>query len=185
VSFPSPPWELRGQIWRSLFYAAPPGAPRGSYVAAYLELEAGSTVPHRALLLARREREGGHRRVTAIDGWADSPEAVEGSRALWGLQVSPGELTLDAGGLGPVRRAAWSASTDGQPVASAQFADTSGVMVRAPLRTSVANARLRGTGRTVPSLASWEIEPGGPLGWLAGSQPVVSFRVRDARLRLE
>jgi hypothetical protein len=185
MAFPSPPWELRGQIWLSVFYAGPPGSPRASYVAAYVEHEAGSTVPHRALLLARRHRGGHTRRLTVIDGWADSAEVVEGDRALWGFPVSLGELSMDAGGLGPVRRASWSATADAQPIASAQFADTSGAMVRAPVRGSVSSARVRGTGRTVPALASWEIEPEGPLGWLAGSQPVMSFRVRDARLRME
>jgi hypothetical protein len=184
LAFPSPPWELRGQIWLSLFYAAPPGSPRGSYVAAYLEHEAGSTLPHRALLLARRTREDGQRRLTVTDGWADSAQAVEGVRALWDVPVAPGELTVEAGGLGPVGRATWSGSADGQPIAEAQFADPTGVVPRTPLRVAVGGALVRGSGRTAPCLSSWEFDPDGPLGWLSGSQPVVSFRVRDARLRL-
>ena len=40
-------------------------------------------------------------------------------------------------------------------------------------------ARMRGRTRAVPCLAHWEFADDGPLGWLAGKQPLVSFRLRD------
>lgn len=185
MSFPSPPWTVRGQVWLSLFYATPPGGPRGSYVAAYLLHEAGSTLRRRELLVARRHREDGERRLTVIAGWSDSAPAVEGGSALWGLPMAAGSLVLDAGGLGPVGRASWTASSaDGRPVASAQFADTAGVVLRTPVRARVGSGSLRGSGRTVPCLGAWEVDPDAPLAWLARKQPLASFRIRDARLDL-
>jgi hypothetical protein len=193
MGFPSPPWRLHGQSWLSLFYASPPGQARGMYAAAWVVHEPGSTVPHTALLVARRERTPAGRRLTVVAGWADSATAVEGARALFGFPVHAGALALDNGGLGPVRRAAWTVESHGVPVASADFADTSGLMVRTPVRGAthqpdpsggVTTTALLGSGRTVPCLASWSVEPDGPLGWLAHSQPVASFRTRDARLNL-
>ena len=36
-----------------------------------------------------------------------------------------------------------------------------------------------GTARSLPCLGHWEFAADGPLSWLAGKQPLASFRVRD------
>jgi hypothetical protein len=189
VAFPSPPWELHGQAWLSLFYATRTGAAHGVYAAAYLSHDTGSTLPHRALLVGRVVREVGGRAVQVTDAWADAEAAVEGYQAVFGFPVSAASFDVEVGGLGPVGRAEWSVPA----VAGAHFADTAGVALRTPLRLSTrqpgddeptTTALIAGSARSVPCLAVWSIAADGPLGWLAGKQPFTSFRARDARLVL-
>ena len=189
MSFPSPPWEIHGQAWFSLFYATRPGDSLGVYAAAYVSHDSGSTLPHRALLVGRLVREDAGRSIQVVDGWADVDQAVEGYRALFGFPVGPGSFDVEIGGLGPVGRAEWSVPA----VAGAHFADTAGVALRTPLRLSTrqpeeagpaTSAALSGSARSVPCLAVWSIPADGPLGWLARKQPFTSFRARDARLVL-
>jgi hypothetical protein len=189
VAFPSPPWEIHGQAWFSLFYATRPGDAHGVYGAAYLSHDSGSTLPHRALLVGRLVRAEGSRAIEVVDAWADADAAVEGYRALFGFPVGAASFTVEVGGLGPVGRAEWSVPA----VAGAHFADTAGVALRTPLRLSTrqpgdlgppTSAAVSGSARSVPCLAVWSIPADGPLGWLARKQPFASFRARDARLVL-
>ena len=192
--FPSPPWELRGQAWLSVFSASPSETPRGLYAVAFADHEPGSSLTYRELLVGSVSRtDGGVRRVRLRHVWADREAAAEGLRAFAGWPVESGALDRRPGGLGPVDRTEWSASQDGQPIATAEFADISRVVLRTPVRASTWQERpdgtpvataLRGSGRTLPCLATWDFGPSGPLGWLAGKQPVASFRSRDFRLSL-
>lgn len=194
MAYPSPPWSLRGQLWLSLFYASPAQTPRGLYAVVFADHEAGSTVTYRDLLVGAvtRGHDGG-RRLRLRQAWADRDAAAEGLRAFAGWPVETGELDRRPGGLGPVDRTEWSASQDGEPIVAAEFADTSRVVLRTPVRASTRQERpdgtpvttaLRGSGRTLPCLATWDFASAGPLGWLAGRQPVASFRSRDVRLTL-
>jgi acetoacetate decarboxylase len=184
VTFPSPPWDLRGQAWVSLFRATEPGGSPGAYAVGWVDYQPPGTLAYRELLVAKRVTRTA---LSVIDLWVDSPSSAEGGRALWALPKELGELSLDDSGLGLVARAEWSATSDGRPVASASFADTSKVAVRLPIKASVRQPRngsevetsLSGSGRSLPCLAHWEFAAEGPLGWLTGKQPVVSARVRD------
>ena len=159
------------------------------YAAAYTSFETGSTIPHRALVVARRVRDDDGRAYRVVDGWADAAAAVDGYGSLFGFPVREGSLDVELGGLGPVGRSEWTATA----VAGAQFADTAGVALRTPLTVvtrqprpdgPLATATLSGSARSLPCLAVWSVPADGPLGWLARKQPFASFRVRDARLEL-
>ncbi len=111
MAFPSPPWTLNGQAWVSLFYATPParldptGEGLGVYAAAYTSFETGSTIPHRALVVARRVRDGDGRAYRVVDGWTDAAAAVEGYGSLFGYPVREGSLDRRPGRPGPGRAA--------------------------------------------------------------------------------
>jgi acetoacetate decarboxylase len=181
---------MRGQMWLSLFRAEPPEGPRGLWGAAWVAYEPGSALTYSELLVARPVRVAGGRRVSIRDIWVDSVPSRDGGRALWGIPKDLAAFRHEGSGLGPVRRASWSASTaDGRPIASADLADAAGLApVRLPFRAATwqrrdggaeVQARMRGRTRAVPCLAHWEFADDGPLGWLAGKQPLVSFRLRD------
>jgi acetoacetate decarboxylase len=184
VTFPSPPWDLRGQAWVSLFRATEHGRSPAAYAVGWVDYQSPGTLAYRELLVARRVSRSS---LTVTDLWVDSESSAEGGRALWALPKELGELSLAESGLGLVERAEWAAGVDGQPIASASFADTTKVAVRLPIKASVRQPRngrevetsFSGTGRSLPCLAHWEFAAGGPLGWLAGKQPLVSARVRD------
>jgi hypothetical protein len=64
-------------------------------------------------------------------------------------------------------------------------------LVRTPYRLQVSQLRedgsrvlspVTGSARVVPCRASWRFAPDGPLGYLHGHRPVLSVRLRDARL---
>ena len=220
MPFPSPPWTLHGQAWVSLFYATPPapldpeGEGLGVYAAAFASFETGSTVPHRALVLARRVRDDDGRAYRVVDGWADAAAALDGYASLFGFPVRAGSLDVELGGLGPVGRSEWRATAvaDAQnaaaqntaaqntaaqntaaQIAAAQFADTAGVALRTRLTVVTrqprrdgppATATLSGSARSLPCLAVWSVPADGPLSWLARKQPFASFRLRDATLSL-
>lgn len=192
MAFPSPPWHLNGQLWGSLIRATPPGGQVGTYLTAFVSYEAPGTLSYSELLVARRAEDAG-RSLTVRDIWADSAASVEGGRALWSMPKHLADFSREGGGLGLVGRDTWSVAVDGAGIASAQFADVSRLALRLPFRGSAQQpritggtvvARLRGSGKALPCLAHWTFEAGGPLGWLATKQPLVSFRIRDFALDL-
>jgi acetoacetate decarboxylase len=189
MPFPSPPWDLRGQAWLSVFWVAPPGRTPATHVVGFVSYEAGGALSYSELLVARRH--GGLRRLTIDQIWVDSRASLEGGRALWGIPKEPAEFHHDTSGLGPVRRARWAASAEDRAVASADFADASQLSPRVPFAASLEQPRsggsatvtgFHGSARSLPCLGHWEFAADGPLSWLAGKQPVASFRVRDFAL---
>lgn len=189
MPFPSPPWALRGQAWLSVFWAAPSGGTPATHVVAFIRYEPGGVLSYSELLVARRL--SGLRRLTIDDIWVDSEPSREGGRGLWGIPKELADFHHESSGLGLVRRAEWSASLDGRAIASADFADTARLSPRLPFAAGLEQPRadgpatitgFRGTARSLPCLGHWEFAPDGPLGWLAGKQPVASVRVRDFEL---
>lgn len=190
MPFPSPPWQLQGQAWFSVFWAGPPGRPAGSLLAGFVSYEPGGVLSYSELLVARRVG-GSLRRLTITDIWVDSPESRDGGHSLWGIPKELAGFDHDRAGLGPARRADWSASDDTGTIASAQFSDVAALAVRLPFAATLDQPRadgpdqltgLSGSARTMTCLGHWDFPADGPLGWLAGKQPLASFRVRDFRL---
>lgn len=187
MPFPSPPWTLRGQAWLSVFWVAPPGGTPATHVAGFVSYEAGGVLTYSELLVARRHR--GLRRLTIDQIWVDSEPSRDGGRALWGIPKELADFRHEGSGLGLVTRAQWAASIDERPIASADFADTARVAPRVPFSAALEQPRtgstattvtgFGGTARSLPCLGHWEFAADGPLSWLAGKQPLASFRVRD------
>jgi hypothetical protein len=207
VPFPSPPWQMRAQVWMSLFAVRSPSRPdrpRGVYGAAFVDYGPGSELTYHELLVARLVRAGRSAHVRITDIWVDSATSRDGGRSLWAIPKHLADLPLDRGVVGPVERTSFSGVAEGQHLATARFTTLpKAAVVRMPFATSTSQLRDTKTGepstvesdgadvvrspftgshRGVPSRASWTFDADGPLGFLHGRRPLASFRLRDTRL---
>ncbi len=194
VTYPSPPWQMNAQMWLSLFRVSGTGRadrPDGVYGAAFVSYEEGSPLTYLELLVARL-LDARARRVRITDIWVDSPTSLEGGRSLWAIPKDLAKLDVDDRRLGPTSHTEFAGHLDGREIASGQFAALPGAsLVRTPFRASTSQLRedgsevltsMAGSSRTLPALASWEFAADGPLGFLHGRRPLVSFRLTDLRL---
>ncbi len=195
MPFPSPPWRLTGRAWLSVFVvrdARRDDRPSGVYGAALVDYQEGGVLAYRELVVARLLREGWTPRLRVTDIWVDSPPSRAGGRALWALPKELADLPLQERSLGVGRRATFCAVAAGAQVASGTFVSVPGAaLVRTPYRLQVSQlredgspvlSRVTGSARVVPCHARWRFAPEGPLDFLAGHRPVLSVRLRDARL---
>lgn len=198
ASYPPPPWRMVGQLWLSLFgmrEGVDAQRPAGVYAAAFVSYEPGSSLCYSELLVARTVRTPADGRcVTITDIWVDSPASMAGGRGLWAIPKGLSDFDLDSLRRGPVSSTDWRATSRRRPIAAASFTDTSRAMFRAPFRGRTwqpgiaetdgedRTARLRGTARTLPCRARWDIAGDGPLGWLRGARQLGSVRMADFRM---
>jgi hypothetical protein len=194
VPFPSPPWQLSAQMWLSVFRVAQtgrPDRPPGVYGAAFVSYEEPGALTYRELVVARL-LDARRRRLRITDIWVDSATSREGGRVLWAIPKDLAGLELEETRVGPTAHTAFAARVDGVEVAAGQFAGAPGAaLLRTPFAATASQLResgeevvtpIRGSARTLPALGSWDVAADGPLGFLHGRRPVVSFRLSDVRL---
>jgi acetoacetate decarboxylase len=198
VSYPEAPWHMVGSLWLTLFRlreAVDDLRPSGVYGAAFVSYDESSPLTYRELLVARPIATDEHgRRVTITDIWVDSPESVAGGRELWAIPKGLCDFTFDTSHTGPLTSTGWTATTGRTPIASAAFRDISRVAPRFPFKGGTwqpgiedtggteRTATLEGSAKALPARAHWEINPAGPLGWLAGARQLASFRQAAFRM---
>lgn len=187
TSYPPAPWQMHGQLWVSLFRVRPgdhPDREPGVYGVALVKYEEPSPLTYGELLVARPVDKA----VNITDIWVDSPASVAGGRALWAIPKDLCDFHLDIATHGPVTRAAWDVSLDGQPIVSARFTDVARAGLRLPFKGSTwqqredgeeVTAALTGSSKALPARSHWSFAPDGPLGWLAGKRTIASFRQAD------
>ena len=198
VSYPAAPWHMVGSLWLTLFKVrdrVDDLRPAGVYGAAFVSYEEGSPLTYSEFLVARpisTDKDG--RRVSITDIWVDSPASVAGGRELWAIPKGLCEFTLDSSYRGPVTTTEWSATIDRQPVARARFTDVSRMVPRLPFKGGTwqpgiedtggeeRTSTLRGSSKALPARAHWDLDPGGPLGWLASARQLASFRQAAFRM---
>jgi acetoacetate decarboxylase len=177
------------------------------YGVALVSYEAPSPLTYSELLVARPVKAANGRRaipglsraprarVEITDIWVDSPDSLEGGRALWAIPKDLCDFSRTTTGR-RVQRTSWSTTLDGVPIASARFTDVSRVMPRVPFKGSTWQQRpathegpdrevvaeLKGSARALPCLGSWTFDEHGPLAWLAGKRPVASSRMADFQM---
>ena len=190
MPFPSPPWQMRAQMFLSLFAVratSRPDRPPGLYGAAFVHYQPGSVLTYRELLVARLMQDGRTPRVRITDIWVDSEQSRDGGRSLWAIPKQLAELSVDD------QRGSVSRTTcTGTSIASASFAATPALaVVRTPFAATTSQeredgsevvTRFSGSARSLPCRGSWAFDADGPLGWLHGRRPFVSFRMTDVRL---
>ncbi len=198
MTYPPAPWNMHGQLWMSLFRVRAgdhPDREPGVYGAALVSYERPSPLTYSELLVAHVVKEAGGRHVNITDIWVDSPDSLEGGRALWAIPKDLCEFEHTTTG-GRVKRTAWSTTLDGSPIASARFSDVTGVVPRAPFKGSTWQQRaadepgaerevvahIKGSARAFPARGSWDFDARGPLAWLAGKRPLASFRMTDFQM---
>ena len=207
-SYPAEPWDLRGQMFLSIFavpraeLAALPAplaaavrpvmlAGRALVGAAWVRYEPGGVLDYQELLAAVLVHEGARPRVSITEIWVDSVASRDGGRALWGIPKDLAELTLRETGAGKTIAAAYTSGDLPEPIGSASLRSGLRLPGRWPTALSVAQD-LGGTikrtsvrGRTGLRLggATWRVDRNGPLGYLAGRRPLLSVTLADFRLR--
>jgi len=196
MPFPSPPWNLRAQMWVSLFAVTKPvrlDRPGGLYAAAFVTYGEGSPLLYNELLVARWQglATGPVLRITDI--WVDDEESRHGGRSLWaipkelaGLQVASTQQSK------LVEHTQAVATTPAGRIASAGFHATPSLAVlRTPLLAQTRQPRedgtravagLRGSAKTLPCMGLWDFAELGPLAWLRPARQLGSFRLKDVRL---
>jgi hypothetical protein len=118
--------------------------------------------------------------------WVDNEVSLAGGRALWGIPKDLAALDFRHG-----RTFTASASTTGDWIATAAFSKRAGFPLALPARFDIAqtlddslkHCPVRAKGQPRLASASWNINPGGPLGYLAGRVPIVSMSLDDFTLR--
>ncbi len=194
VTFPSPPWRLQGDLWLSLFPVRSGGTtdrPAGLYGVGFADYKERSVLRYRELLVARLVRHGAVPRVNVTDMWVNSSASREGGRSLWGMPKELAELHVTDRRLGPTVRTSCDANITGAPIAAARFMAVDSPTVRMPLRFTTSQHRpnggpvvtqVSGSAKALPCLGKWDFGARGPLAWLHGRHPVMTFRFRDFRV---
>jgi hypothetical protein len=195
MSFPSPPWRLSAQLWLSVFrLRSDAGAdhPAGIYGVAFVSYEEPSPLTYRELLVARL-LDPRSRTVQITDIWVDSVASRDGGRVLWAIPKELAELDLEETRVGPTAHTAFAGRVDGAELASGQFAGAPGAaLLRTPFSARTSQLRdgvgpevltsVRGSAKALLALGSWDFAADGPLGFLHGRRPLISFRLTDVRL---
>jgi hypothetical protein len=186
MPYPPAPWQMHGQLWLSLFRVRPgdhPDREPGVYGVALVSYEEPSPLTYSELLVATLVGKSVH--ITDI--WVDSPDSRDGGRELWAIPkglCTFGHVTTGS----RLQRTRWNTSLEGAAIASAHFTDASKAMARTPFKGATWQTResgeevvahLTGSGKSLPCKGSWEFNPHGPLGWLAGKRSLASFRMAD------
>jgi Acetoacetate decarboxylase (ADC) len=198
VSYPAAPWQMVGSLWLTLFKVREPVdelRPAGVYGAAFVSYEEGSPLTYSELLVARPLSTDAYgRRVTVTDIWVDSPASVAGGRELWAIPKGLCDFTFESAHTGPLTTTEWRARLGRAPIASARFRDVSRASVRLPFKGGTwqpgiedtegqeRTATLQGSSKALPARGHWDINPDGPLGWLAGARQLASFRQAAFRM---
>jgi Acetoacetate decarboxylase (ADC) len=192
---------MTGQQWLSLFRVkerVDELRPAGVYLVAFVSYEEPSPLTYHELLVARPVRSDEHgRRVSITDIWVDSPASVAGGRELWAFPKDLCDFTFETGHTGPLAVTEWSASMGRRPIVSASFRDVSRLAPRLPFKGGTWQpgiedtdgedriATLQGSGKSLPCRGHWDFDAEGPLGWLARSRQLASFRMAGFRMSFE
>jgi hypothetical protein len=169
--------------------------PAGVYGAAFVTYEDGSPLTYHELVVSRLLKgEGRGRAVTSPDIWVDSPESKAGGRELWAIPKELCDFTLDTSQTVPLTTTQWTATLGRTPIATARFRDVSRVAPRVPFKGTIwqpgiedtdgedRTTPLHGSARAFPARSHWDVNPDGPLGWLAPARKLATFRQAAFRM---
>jgi hypothetical protein len=198
TQFPPEPWNLAGQAYASTWRvpaAELPALPQGIkpitaggqafVVTAWIDYQEQGQLAYHELLSTVAVR--GKRTTASItEIWVDSEVSLAGGRALWGIPKDLATLDFRHG-----RTFTASASTSDDWIATAAFSKRAGVPVPLPARFDIAqtldgalkHSPVRAKARPRLASASWNLNPDGPLGYLAGRTPIMSLTLDDFTLR--
>lgn len=199
--YPAEPWELRGQLHASAFVVPlrdvpvdlPPGCSpirigrRAIIGTAWVEYEPGGVLDYRELMATLLVRRGWRIMPTIVKIWVDSEPSRDGGRALWGIPKDLASFSFDSSSVDGARLSAW--DDDGE-IAAATVRARVPLPRRWPVAFSVVQwldgapkiSPVRAKAAGALTSVTFEANPTGPLGFLAGHRPWVSFSLRDFRM---
>lgn len=196
MTYPPEPWDLRGRLHGSVLLVPLDSVPGrlpdgcrplrlgrfGVVGAVWVVYEPGGVLSYNEVMTTLVVRWGRRLLPTITHIWVDSAESRDGGRALWGIPKDLAEFEV-----GPDRFAARSGS---QPIARGVTRRRWLLPGRWPVRFAIVQT-LDGATRVSPvrsrssfalARATFEADPSGPLGWLAGRRPLLSFVLPDFRM---
>lgn len=194
--YPPEPWRLRGDLHSSLFLVplidVPVDLPsgyrpfrlgrRGVVGTAWVSYQAGGVLTYDELMSTLLVRRGWRLLATITHIWVDSPASRDGGRALWAI---PKQLAMFA-----FAEADFASSDDEGTIAAGTVTPRMALPVRLPCCLHVVQS-LRGAAKVTPvrararfalARATFAADPSGPLAFLAGRRPLLSFSLRDFRM---
>lgn len=196
VTYPPEPWHLRGQLHGSVFLVPladvpadlPPGCRpvrlggRGVVGAVWVSYEPGGVLTYRELMTTLLVRRGLRLLPTITHIWVDSAASRDGGRALWGIPKGLASFAFDGARL--------AARDDEGPLAAGSVRSVLRLPLRLPVRFSVVQwldgrakvSPVRASARAEVAVATFEADPSGPLAFLAGRRPLVSFSLAEFRM---
>lgn len=198
-NYPPEPWNLAGDAHLSVWQVPADRLPRlpgivtpvtlggrALVVTAWIDYRPPGEMSYHELLATVAVRRGVRPTGSITEIWVDSEASLAGGRELWGIPKDLATLTFTGG-----RGFTGSASTERDWIATAAFASRCGPPASLPASFAIVQSvhgtplASRVTSRGRPRLASarWNINPAGPLGYLAGRKPLLSAQLLDFRLR--
>ncbi|MEO9138828.1 MAG: acetoacetate decarboxylase family protein [Jatrophihabitans sp.] len=193
TDYPAEPWDLRGQLHSSAFLVPlvdvpvdlPPGctplrvAGRGIVGVAWVDYEPPGVLSYREIMAVLMVRRGWRVLPTIVAIWVDSPASRDGGRALWGIPKDLASFDFSADGF-----QAWD---ERGGIATGSVRPRVNLPGRLPVSFSVVQWRngaakvssVRSKAKVALSSATFAPDPDGPLGFLSGHRPLVSFSMRD------
>jgi hypothetical protein len=196
TDYPPEPWDLRGQLHASAFLVPlsavpvdlPPGCSPirlgrfGIVGTAWVSYQPGGVLSYRELMATLLVRRGRKVMPTIVRIWVDSEASRDGGRALWGI---PKELaTFEFAGYG------YRAHDENGAIASGTVRPRRGLPGRLPVAFSIVQwlggaakiSPVRSRAGVAVASVTFDADPSGPLGFLAGRRPIASFSMRDFRM---
>lgn len=196
ADYPPEPWALQGQLQASAFLVPlasvpvdlPPGCRpirfgRNAIVGAiWVSYEPGGVLDYSELMTVLIVRQGARIMPTITHIWVDSIASRNGGRALWGIPKQLASFEFEGGN--------YSARDDEGPLAHAMVRTVAKLPRRWPSSFRVVQW-LGGKAKITPvrsksgialARATFEADPSGPLAFLSGRKPLVSFSVTDFRM---
>ncbi|MBK1788241.1 acetoacetate decarboxylase family protein [Prauserella cavernicola] len=197
--YPPQPWNLAGNAYLSVWSVPRSGLPRvpatvrpltigGNAVVftAWIDYQPPGQLAYHELLSTVAVRNGPRATGSITEIWVDSEISLAGGRELWAIPKDLATLEFAYG-----RGFTASASAGDDWIATAAFSPRPGPPVRLPANFAIAQSAdgrplvsdVRSKGKPHAAAASWNINPGGPLGYLAGRRPLLSAHLGDFRIR--
>ena len=192
VTYPPEPWELCGQLHASVFLVPlddvpvdlPPGCRpirvgrRGIVGTAWVSYEPPGVLSYREVMATLLVRRGWRLMPTIVRIWVDSVESRDGGRALWGIPKGLADFTFDGD------------TFEAKGIARSTVRERRRLPRRWPVSFHVVQwldgaaklSPVRSTAAVAISHATLDADTDGPLAFLAGHRPLISFSLRDFRM---
>ncbi|WP_197320039.1 acetoacetate decarboxylase family protein [Saccharomonospora sp. NB11] len=196
TDYPDEPWRLTGEAFLSVWSVPLRDLPRvddvvtpltvggrAVVVTAWIDYTPPGQLSYHELLATVAVRSGRGVGSSITEIWVDNETALVGGRELWGIPKD--FATFDR-----ADRLTASAATDRDWIATTTFSPCgpSGPTTRVRFRVVQSvdgrqkSSPIRARLRPRPASATWEVNPRGPLGYLAGRRPWLTVQLTDVRL---